>query len=186
MLQTNLFDEANYRIHRYWMQRALELAQEAGEAGEVPVGAAIVAPGGAAIAEAANRKERDRDPTAHAEILAIRAAAKAIDNWHLDRCTLYVTLEPCAMCAGAAIHARIGTIVYGADDSKTGAIRTVANLPDSPLSNHRLNVLAGIRETECRSQLQAWFAQRRTRTSTLEGNSNDNGLTVPPTQDISL
>ncbi|MBD2580465.1 nucleoside deaminase [Oscillatoria sp. FACHB-1406] len=150
------------------MQRALKLAQEAGESGEVPVGAVIVAPGGVMLAEAVNRKERDRDPTAHAEILALRAAAKAIDTWHLDGCTLYVTLEPCAMCAGAAIHARIGTIVYGADDSKTGAIRTVANLPDSLLSNHRLSVLAGIRENECRSQLQAWFAQRRTRKFMLE------------------
>ncbi|WP_347239986.1 tRNA adenosine(34) deaminase TadA [Oscillatoria sp. FACHB-1406] len=168
MLEKNPIEETTYRIHQHWMQRALKLAQEAGESGEVPVGAVIVAPGGVMLAEAVNRKERDRDPTAHAEILALRAAAKAIDTWHLDGCTLYVTLEPCAMCAGAAIHARIGTIVYGADDSKTGAIRTVANLPDSLLSNHRLSVLAGIRENECRSQLQAWFAQRRTRKFMLE------------------
>lgn len=166
--QKNIIDEVSYLIHRHWMARALELARAAGKAGEVPVGAVIVSPGGAVLAETANRKERDRDPTAHAEILAFRIAARVLNNWHLDRCTLYVTLEPCAMCAGAAIHARIGLLVYGADDFKTGAIRTVANLSDSLLSNHHYNVLAGIRERECRTLLQTWFAQRRQQHSTWE------------------
>ena len=143
------------------MSRALALAQEAGDAGDVPVGAVVVDRVGNLIAEASNRKERDKDPTAHAEILALRAAAQVLQTWHLDCCTLYVTLEPCPMCAGALIQARIGLLVYGADDPKTGTIRTAANLPDSACSNHRLPVLAGIMESACREQLQSWFAQRR-------------------------
>ncbi|MBE9118491.1 nucleoside deaminase [Lusitaniella coriacea LEGE 07157] len=156
-----LVDKVTYRDLRQWMGYALRLAREAGEAGDVPVGAVIVNGTGQIIAEAGNRKERDRDPTAHGEILALRAAGKALQNWHLNDCTLYVTLEPCAMCAGAIIQSRLGLLVYGADDPKAGAIRTVANLPDSALSNHRLEVIAGIREAECREQLQAWFARRR-------------------------
>lgn len=154
-------DYPPYLNHYHWMQRAIALAETAGEAGDVPVGAVIVDGTGQMIAEAANRKERDRDPTAHAEILALRHAAHHLQTWHLHECTLYVTLEPCPMCAGALIHARLGTLVYGADDPKTGAIRTVMNLPDSPASNHRLSVLAGIQESACRQQLQTWFQQHR-------------------------
>ncbi|MGL5805266.1 MAG: tRNA adenosine(34) deaminase TadA [Xenococcaceae cyanobacterium] len=151
----------NYASHQKWMDKAIALAEEAGLAGDVPVGAIIVNEAGNVIAEAANRKERDRDPTAHAEILVIRAASQILNNWHLDRCTLYVTLEPCPMCTGAIIHARLSLLVYGVDDPKTGTIRTVANLPDSACSNHRLQVIAGIKESECRQQLQTWFARRR-------------------------
>lgn len=154
-------DAQSYQIHRQWMGEALKLARAAGEAGDVPVGAIVVHRGDRIVGEAANRKERDRDPTAHAEILALRAASQTLQTWHLDNCTLYVTLEPCPMCAGAIIHARLGLLVYGTDDAKTGSIRTVANLPDSPSSNHRLSVLAGIRAPECRALLQRWFAQRR-------------------------
>lgn len=154
-------DHPIYLTHCKWMSRALELAQAAGEAGEVPVGAVIVDSNDRLIAEGNNRKERDRDSTAHAEILAIRAAGKALQNWHLNRCTLYVTLEPCPMCAGAIVQARLGQLVYGADDPKTGTIRTVANIPDSPFSNHRLSVVGGILESACRHQLQSWFAQKR-------------------------
>ncbi len=143
------------------MNRALELAQQAGEAGEVPVGAVIIDQNNQLIAEAQNRKERDFDPTAHAEILALRKAGKILKNWHLNTCTLYVTLEPCPMCTGAILQARLGLLVYGADDPKTGTIRTVANLPDSACSFHRLAVLGGILESSCRQQLQAWFAQKR-------------------------
>ncbi|MDV2995936.1 MAG: tRNA-specific adenosine deaminase [Chroococcidiopsis sp. SAG 2025] len=150
-----------YIIHRQWMQRAIALAQIAGEAGEVPVGAIIIDSNGNVIAEAENRRERDNDPTAHAEIIALRQAGKTLQNWHLDRCTLYVTLEPCPMCAGALVQARIGLLVYGADDPKTGAIRTVTNIPDSACSYHRLPVLAGILESTCRQQLQDWFRQKR-------------------------
>lgn len=143
------------------MQRALALALCAGDAGEVPVGAVIVDAANNLIAEGENRRERDKDPTAHAEVLALRAAGQTIQNWHLNQCTLYVTLEPCPMCAGAIVQARLALLVYGADDPKTGAIRTVANIPDSACSYHRLSVLGGILESACRQQLQTWFAARR-------------------------
>jgi tRNA(adenine34) deaminase len=154
-------DHPEYLTHYYWMSQAIALAAMAGEAGEVPVGAVIVGADGELIAKGENRRERDRDPTAHAEILALRTAGRVLQNWHLNDCTLYVTLEPCPMCAGALIQARLGTLVYGADDPKTGAIRTVINLPDSACSNHHLSVWGGILESTCRQQLQSWFAQRR-------------------------
>ena len=154
-------EHPEYLVHCHWMQRAIVLAQAAGDAGDVPVGAIVVGPDGQAIAEAENRRERNHDPTAHAEILALRQAGQALQNWHLNQCTLYVTLEPCPMCAGALVLARIGQLVYGVDDFKAGAVRTVINLPDSPCSNHRLTVIGGILEAPCRQQLQAWFSQRR-------------------------
>ncbi len=150
----------DYETHRRWMERAIALAQAAGDAGEVPVGAVVVWQGDA-IALAENRRARDRDPTAHAEILALREAGRVLNNWHLNDCTLYVTLEPCPMCAGALILSRLGALVYGADDLKAGAVRSVLNLPDSACSNHRLQVIGGILESSCRLQLQSWFAQRR-------------------------
>ncbi len=143
------------------MTRALELAEAAGDAGDVPVGAVIVDASGQMLVEAQNRRERDHDPTAHAEVLALRAAGRSLQNWHLNGCTLYVTLEPCPMCAGALILARLGLLVYGADDLKAGAIRSVLNVPDSAASNHRLPVLGGILESACRQQLQNWFHDRR-------------------------
>lgn len=150
-----------YLVHCRWMNYARELAQTAADLGEVPVGAVICDRQGELIAAAVNRKTREQDPTAHAEMLAIRAATRKTDSLYLTDYTLYVTLEPCPMCAGAIIHSRLGLLVYGADDPKTGAIRTVANLPDSCCSNHRLQVLAGIQESSCRKQLQTWFAHRR-------------------------
>jgi tRNA(adenine34) deaminase len=143
------------------MTRALELAEEAGNAGDVPVGAVIVSANGQMLAEAQNRRERDHDPTAHAEVLALRAAGQTLQSWHLNDCTLYVTLEPCPMCAGALVLARLGLLVYGADDLKAGAVRSVLNVPDSVASNHRLPVLGGILESACRQQLQDWFHDRR-------------------------
>jgi tRNA(adenine34) deaminase len=159
------FDHPDYLRHRQWMERALVLAQQAGDAGDVPVGAIVVGANGQIIAEAENRRERDHDPTAHAEILALRMAGHVLGTWHLNQCTLYVTLEPCPMCAGALVLARLGLLVYGADDLKAGAVRSVLNLPDSACSNHRLPVLGGILETPCRQQLQAWFALQRDRTA---------------------
>lgn len=153
-----------YLEHYHWMSRAIALAEAAGEAGEVPVGAVVVA-NRACLAEAENRRERDHDPTAHAEILALREAGRSLQTWHLEDCTLYVTLEPCPMCAGAILQARLGLLVYGADDPKTGVIRTVANFADSAFSHHRLSVLGGILESTCRQQLQAWFTHRRKRSS---------------------
>ncbi|MEB3311509.1 MAG: tRNA adenosine(34) deaminase TadA [Snowella sp.] len=154
-------DAIAYQKHCYWMERALRLAAEAGEAGEIPVGAVIVDRHNQLVAEASNRKERDSNPTAHAELLAIQTASQQLHNWHLDDLTLYVTLEPCPMCTGAIIHARLGLLVYGANDPKTGSVRTVLNLPDSPASNHRLPVISGILERRCREQLQNWFSQKR-------------------------
>jgi tRNA(adenine34) deaminase len=151
----------NFQFHQRWMARSIELATNAGNAGEVPVGAIIINPDGEIIAEGENRRERDQDPTAHAEIVAIRAAGAALNNWHLDRCTLYVTLEPCPMCAGAIVAARLGLLVYGADDAKAGSIRTVLNIPDSAASNHKLNVIGGVLESTCRQQLRDWFRQKR-------------------------
>lgn len=145
------------------MNHALKLAQAAGEQGEIPVGAVIVNSSGALIAEAENRKERDIDPTAHAEILAIRKAVKTLQSWRLNECTLYVTLEPCPMCAGAIVQARIKLLVYAVDDPKTGAVRTVVNIPDSAASNHRLSVIGGVMECDCRQLLQTWFVNRRNR-----------------------
>ncbi|WP_375503234.1 tRNA adenosine(34) deaminase TadA [uncultured Nostoc sp.] len=150
-----------YLIHQQWMSSALELAKVAGDAGEVPVGAVIIDSTGKLLAQGENRKERDKDPTAHAEILALKRAATTLQNWHLNECTLYVTLEPCPMCAGAIVQARLGLLVYGVDDTKTGAIRTVINIPDGAASNHRLQVIGGVLESACREQLQAWFATRR-------------------------
>jgi tRNA(adenine34) deaminase len=142
------------------MCRAIELAASAGAAGEVPVGAVIVA-AGQIMAEGENRRERDHDPTAHAEIVALRSAGRALGSWHLEQCTLYVTLEPCPMCAGALVQARLGLLVYGADDLKAGAIRTVINIPDGASSNHKLPVIGGILASTCQQQLQQWFAERR-------------------------
>lgn len=151
----------SYSQHCHWMAQAIAQAEAAGQAGEVPVGAVVVGPEGQLIAAAQNRRQRDRDPTAHAEILALRAAGQVLATWHLNQCGLYVTLEPCPMCAGAILQARLGWLVYGADDPKTGAIRTVTNLPDSACSFHRLEVLAGIGESRCREILQHWFGQQR-------------------------
>jgi tRNA(adenine34) deaminase len=154
-------DDPTYLRHCDWMERALALAQAAGEAGEVPVGAIAVSPAGEAIAEATNRRERDADPTAHAEVLALRAAGRALQTWNLSGCVLYVTLEPCPMCAGAIVLSRVSLLVYGASDPKAGAIRSVLNLPDSPASNHPLPVLGGVLESRCQEQLRYWFTDRR-------------------------
>jgi tRNA(adenine34) deaminase len=156
-----MIDHPDYLKHYGWMKRAIALAAAAGAAGEVPVGAVIIDRDNTLIAEGENRRERDHDPTAHAEIVALRAAGQALQTWHLEQCTLYVTLEPCPMCAGALINSRLGQLVYGADDPKAGAVRTVTNLPDSACSNHRLPVMGGILESACRQQLQEWFGQRR-------------------------
>ncbi len=156
----DLENELNVNHYR-WMRRALELAEAAGDAGDVPVGAVVVGPRDVVLAEVGNRREQDQDPTAHAEVLALRAAARQLGNWHLNDCTLYVTLEPCPMCAGAIILSRLGLLVYGTPDPKSGAVRSVLNLPDGPASNHRLAVVEGVLAEPCRQQLQGWFQRRR-------------------------
>jgi tRNA(adenine34) deaminase len=154
-------DRQSYDQHQKWMEYAIAIAENVGKLGEVPVGAVIINAQGELIAYGENRKQRDQDPTAHAEIIALRLASQKLQTWLLKDCTLYVTLEPCAMCTGAILHSRINLLVYGADDPKTGSIRTVINLPDSEVSNHSLKVLSGIQEKACRQQLQTWFKQQR-------------------------
>lgn len=155
--------DTTYQSHCVWMQRALALAEAAGNAGEIPVAALIVDAENHLVSEASNCRERQHDPTAHAEIVALRQAGQVLRRWNLTGCTLYVTLEPCPMCAGAILLSRVSLLVYGAHDLKAGAIRSVLNLPDSNASNHRLPVLSGLLESQCREQLQQWFARRRTK-----------------------
>ena len=158
-----LINNTQYLKHRQWMNYALELAKIAGDVSDIPVGAVIIDSSGNIVGEGENRKERDQDPTAHAEMIALRAAASKLQTWRLHECTLYVTLEPCPMCAGAIVQSRLGLLVYGVDDPKTGAIRTVENIVDGAASNHRVNVIAGVLESTCRQQLQTWFANQRHR-----------------------
>jgi tRNA(adenine34) deaminase len=142
------------------MGLALERAREAEAHGDVPIGA-VVARDGELLACAGNERELRRDPTAHAEILAIRAAAEALGGWRLPGTTLYVTLEPCAMCAGAIVLARIPAVVYGAADPKAGAAGSVLDILAEPTLNHRPEVTGGVMETECAALLQNFFASRR-------------------------
>jgi tRNA(adenine34) deaminase len=127
------------------------------------VGAVVVDAQGQHVAVGANRRERDCDPTAHAEIVAMRVAGRVRGAWRLEGCTLYVTLEPCAMCTSALLQARIARLVYGADDPKAGAIGSVLNLPAAPGFFHRLEVIAGVEEETCRELLGGWFAGQRAR-----------------------
>lgn len=142
-----------------YMRRALRLAEQAAEMGEVPVGAVVVR-GGEVIGAAGNRRECDHRATAHAELLAIEQACEALGSWRLQDCTLYVTLEPCPMCAGAIVNARVGRVVFGCKDARAGAMGSVLNLPSYPL-NHRPQCTYGVCEQECRAVLQAFFAARR-------------------------
>lgn len=145
-----------------WMQRALERAAEAAQAGEVPVGAVIVAEG-TLLAEAANTRETAQDPCGHAEVNALRAAARARGRWHLEGCTVYVTLEPCAMCAGAMVLSRIDRCVYAARDPKGGFLGSLGDLSQHPGLNHRFLVQSGLAEAEAAAQLKGFFAARRSR-----------------------
>lgn len=142
------------------MGLALAEAHRAGEAGEVPVGAVVVI-GDRVVAAAGNRREAAADPTAHAEILALRQAAEVIGTWRLTEATLYVTLEPCPMCAGAVIAARLQRLVFGAPDPKAGACGSLYNLCADPRLNHELPVLPGVRQDESAALLRAWFSTRR-------------------------
>ena len=142
------------------MHAALAEASAAAQAGEVPIGA-VVALRGEIIARGQNRVLRDCDPTAHAEMVALRAAAHAIGNYRLLDCELFVTLEPCAMCAGAMIHARLGRLVYGASDPKAGAAGSVLQVLNHPRLNHQMAVTSGVLAEECGELLRAFFRERR-------------------------
>jgi tRNA(adenine34) deaminase len=142
------------------MRAALDEARSAAASGDVPVGAVVVQ-GDVVIARAANRTVRDQDPTAHAELLAIRAASASLGSWRLEGCTLYVTLEPCAMCAGAIVLGRVPRVVIGAWDPKAGMAGSVGDLLRHPRLNHRPEVAGGVLENECGALLRDFFAARR-------------------------
>jgi tRNA(adenine34) deaminase len=144
-----------------WMRLALEEARAAAEHGDVPVGAVLLAPDGAVLGRGRNRREQQADPTAHAELEAMRAGAGALGGWRLDGATLVVTLEPCAMCAGALVQARVGRLVFGADDPKAGAVTSLWDLVRDPRLAHRVAVRRGVLAEECAAVLRSFFDRRR-------------------------
>ncbi|CAN5293302.1 tRNA adenosine(34) deaminase TadA [soil metagenome] len=145
-----------------WMQQALALADRAErEDDEIPVGAVVIGPDGSLLGEGWNRNIREHDPSAHAEIVAMREAGRALGNHRLLGCTLYVTLEPCAMCAMAMVHARVARVVYGASDPKTGACGSVFDLPADPRHNHRLVVEGGLLGEQAGQRLRDYFRRKR-------------------------
>jgi len=144
------------------MRQAIEHARAAAAIGEVPIGCIVVHdPTGQIIGVGHNRREVDRDPTAHAEIVAMRQAGQRLGHWRLIDCTLVVTLEPCPMCAGAMVNARIPRLIYGCDDPKAGAVRTLFTLCDDPRLNHRIEVISGVLQEECAILLREFFAAQR-------------------------
>lgn len=147
--------------HEPYMERALGLAREAGERDEVPVGAVVVAPDGEVVGRGSNRTRELTDPTAHAEMLALREAGRRAGQWRLEGHVLYVTLEPCAMCAGAAVLARIGTLVFATRDPKAGMCGSLENLVQDERLNHRVGVIEGILADECSTLLSDFFRARR-------------------------
>jgi tRNA(adenine34) deaminase len=160
MFETEAGEEADSR----WMRVALEAAREAAkEHDEVPIGACVVSADGTLLAVAGNRTRTDCDPTAHAEIIALRAAARKIENYRLTGAVVYSTIEPCAMCAGALVQARVARLVYGARDERAGAVESKFRLCDDGSLNHRMELRAGVLDVECRELMQAFFRARRQR-----------------------
>lgn len=153
---------ATLDLDEQYIRNALDLAREAGKRNEVPIGAVVVR-NGSILAAATNRTIRDQDPTAHAELLAIREASSKLDSWRLDECTLYVTLEPCAMCAGAIVLSRMKRVVFGAWDEKAGMAGSIGDLLRHPRLNHRPEVRAGVLTPECAELLETFFHAQRTR-----------------------
>jgi tRNA(adenine34) deaminase len=143
------------------MRLALDVGRAALAGGDVPVGAVVLGPDGTELGRGHNRREADADPTAHAEVLALRAAARALGSWRLAGCTLVVTLEPCTMCAGALVLARVERLVFGAFDPKAGAVGSVWDVVRDPRLNHRPEVVAGVLEAPCAEVLRAFFATHR-------------------------
>jgi tRNA(adenine34) deaminase len=147
-------------MHDRFMARALELAATAAAAGEVPVGA-VVTLGDKVIGEGWNQPIQSHDPTAHAEVVALRAAGHAVGSYRLTGSTLYVTIEPCVMCVGALVHARVGTLVFGVPEPKAGAVESTMRATEHSALNHRVRVISGVRAAECRAILQRFFRERR-------------------------
>ncbi|WP_396122509.1 nucleoside deaminase [Cyanobium sp. CH-040] len=149
------------------MARLLRLAARVGEGGEIPVAAAVLDGCGRCLGWGSNRRHRQGDPLGHAEITAIGQAARALGDWRLNGCTLLVTLEPCPMCAGAAVQARVGTVVYGAADPKRGALGSTLNLAAHTSAHHHMQVIGGVEGESARHQLEAWFRRRRSAAAAL-------------------
>jgi len=146
--------------HAAFMDLAIEEAEVAAGHGDVPIGAVVVRDG-SVVGRGHNRREVDQDPTAHAEMLALRQAAEVVGSWRLEDCTLYVTLEPCTMCAGALVLARIDTLVLGADDPKAGAVGALYDIPRDPRLNHQVTVVRGVAADRCGDLLRTFFRERR-------------------------
>lgn len=157
---TKPYKQNNTMTHEQFMLRAIELAKECATFDEVPVGAVVVKDG-KIIAESGNRKERDNSAISHAEILALKKASEVVGNWWLEDCDVYVTLEPCAMCATAMIHSRIRNLYFGAYDEKTGAAGSKVNMFEKGLFNHDIEVVGGIMKEECGALLTAFFKNKR-------------------------
>jgi tRNA(adenine34) deaminase len=148
---------AETEVDARWMREALRAAAEAAALGEVPVGAIVIAGDGQLLARAANRTRLDCDPTAHAEIVALREAARKVGNYRLTDIVMYATIEPCAMCAGALIQARVRRLVYGARDERAGAVDTQFGIGATGSLNHQIEITSGVLETECRAIMQEFF-----------------------------
>jgi len=148
------------KSHEFWMQKALRLAQKAASRGEVPVGAVIVR-GDEQVSSASNRREEWHTPLGHAELIALQRASQSLKAWRLLDCTLYVTLEPCVMCAGALVQARVDRVIYGATDPKGGGMKSLYQIGTDPRLNHRLELIGGVLEQECSQILKDFFKIRR-------------------------
>ena len=166
-MQARDYTEAARGLDVRWMGEALGAAREAARRGEVPVGACVVGAGGELLAVAGNRTRGDCDPTAHAEIIALREAARRVGNYRLTGSVLYSTVEPCAMCAGALVQARVARLVYGAADERAGAVESVFRVCDSGSLNHRMELTAGVLGEECRAVMQEFFREKRKAMRTL-------------------
>lgn len=158
--------EASRGDDERWMGEALTAAREAARRGEVPVGACVIGADGELLAVAGNRTRSDCDPTAHAEVLALREAARRVGNYRLTGAIVYSTIEPCAMCAGALVQARVARLVYGATDEKAGAVESVFRVCDSGSLNHRMELTAGVLGEDCRALMRDFFRERRKGLST--------------------
>jgi tRNA(adenine34) deaminase len=148
-------------VHQLWMARLLRLAGRVGESGEIPVAAVVLDGRGRCVGWGSNRRHRQADPLGHAEIVALRQAARLLGDWRLNSCTLLVTLEPCPMCAGAAVQARVGTIVFAAADPKRGALGGCLDLAHHSSAHHHMRVVGGVEAEAASRQLEGWFRRRR-------------------------
>lgn len=156
--------------HRLWMERLLRRADRLGELGEVPVTAVVIDGQGRAVGWGSNRRHHGQDPLGHAELVALRQAALCLGSWRLNHCSLLVTLEPCPMCAGALIQARMGRVIFAAADPKRGALGGCLNLASDRSAHHHLEVISGLMAEEAEAQLQAWFRRRRQQRGRYRGN----------------